>query len=111
VCRALKVFCLAADSERLAELKRASVAAEWELCAGSTDPVEASKQLDEERPHVLVVAGDFAPFVASVRRAYPAMRIVADRELPEVDAVVASLGQLRETIGGVAHPGGPVRRL
>ena len=109
MCRAIKVLCVANDPELLLEVKRAVVGAEWELCAGAVGAVEASAQLEAERPHILVVWGAFDELVGSAREGWPALRIVTDRELPEADAVVASLGQLREAIRATPHPGGPVR--
>jgi hypothetical protein len=109
VCRALKVLCVAEDAERLAELKRAVVAAEWELCWGATSGDQASAVLDDERPHVLVAVGPFEELVASARLRFPALRIVTDRELPESDAVIASFGQLRGVVRATSPPGGPVR--
>jgi hypothetical protein len=105
----MKVLCVAPDATRLAEVKRAVVAAEWELCPGASDPDGARAQLDAERPHVLVAVGDFDEVVAEARDRFPALRIVADRDLPEVDVVVTSLGQLRGAVGSTPHPSGPVR--
>jgi hypothetical protein len=45
VCRALKVLCVAEDPAALAELKRATVSAEWELAPGATTEQEAIRQL------------------------------------------------------------------
>lgn len=109
MCRAMKVLCVAPDTSRLAEVKRAMVAAGWELCPGATDPEGAWAQLDSERPHVLVAIGDFDGVVAEARDRFPALRIVADRELPEVDAVVTSLDQLRDAVNSTPRPSGPVR--
>jgi hypothetical protein len=109
VCRAIKVLCVAPDPLRLAEVKRAAVAAEWELCRGAADTAEAFAQLDSERPLVLVVVDGFEAFVTSARERYPALRIVTDRELPEADAVASALGQLRDVIRATTRPRGPVR--
>ncbi len=109
MCRAIKVLCLAPDAPRLAEVKRAVVAAEWELCRGATDPAEASAQLDAERPLVLVAVGGFESFLTSARERFPALRIVTDRELPEADAVASALGQLRDVVRATTIPRGPVR--
>ena len=46
MCRALKVMCVASDAGALAALKRAAVAAEWELTSGAT---EVATSLDEIR--------------------------------------------------------------
>jgi hypothetical protein len=108
VCRALKVLCVAEDLASLAALKRAASSAEWELAPGSTDEAGALRQLREERPHVLVVSGPFASLVAAVRKERPAMRVVADRQVPGADVVAASADEVRDAILGRTRPG-PVR--
>lgn len=109
MCRALKVLCVTDGRERLAEVKRAVVAADWELCEGATTTTEAADQLDAERPHVLIALGPFDELVASARKRFPALRIVTDRELPGSDAVTASLPQLRDIVRTTSPPRGPVR--
>jgi hypothetical protein len=109
VCRAVKVLCVTDGRERLAAVKRAVVAPEWELCEGATTAMEAAEQLDAERPHVLIALGPFDQLVASARERFPALRIVTDRELPESDAMVASLEQLRDIVRTTSPPRGPVR--
>ena len=109
MCRALKVLCVADGDDRLSELKRAVVAAEWELCAGATTASAAAAQLDAERPHVLIVFGSFDELVAGARERFPGLRILTDRELLETNAVVTSLEQLRDTIRSAPPSGGPVR--
>lgn len=108
MCRALKVLCVAEDPDALAALKRAAVSAEWELTPGATDPKEAVRQLHDERPHVVVVFGAFEGFVAQAIEAYPALRVVADRDVPGAGAVVGSLEEVRSTVLGRSRPG-PVR--
>jgi len=109
MCRAVKVLCVATDVESLGALKRATVAAEWELSAGATDAAGALAQLDEERPHFLVVFGPFHQLVADARERYPALRIVSDRDLPGADVVATSLEEVRGALLGAPRPGGPVR--
>jgi len=109
VCRALKVLCVAPDGDALAALKRAAVTAEWELSPGATTEEEALAQLESERPHVLVVFGDFAGFVGKAREAYPFIRIVADRDVPGTTVVAASMKQVRDAVKGLPRPRGPVR--
>lgn len=109
MCRALKVLCVAPDRERLAALKRAAVSAGWELTPGATTEQEALAQLESERPHVLVVFGDFAGFVGKAREAFPFMRIVADRDVLGATVVVASMEEVRDAVKGLPRPGGPVR--
>jgi hypothetical protein len=98
---------VAEDAEALARLKRATVSQEWELAAGATDEAEALRQLHEERPHVVVVFGPFAGLVARALEAYPALRVVADRDLPGASVVVGGAAEVREAVLGRGRPGGP----
>jgi hypothetical protein len=109
MCRAVKVLCVATDRASLVALKRASVAAEWELSAGATDADQAIAQLDGDRPHFLVVFGPYAELVATARARYPAIRIVSDRDLPGADVVATSLAEIRGALVGAPRPGGPAR--
>jgi hypothetical protein len=109
MCRAVKVLCVATDRDGLVALKRAAVAAEWELAPGSIDEQDALEQLERERPHLLVVFGPFAAFVEAARRRYPALRIVTDRDTPGADSVATSLDEVRGALLGAPRPGGPVR--
>ncbi|HSL11710.1 MAG TPA: hypothetical protein VLA82_10400 [Actinomycetota bacterium] len=109
MCRALKVLCVAEDDAALAELKRASVGADWELAPGATDLRGALDQLDVERPHFLVVFGDFAELVALASERFPGMRVVTDRDAPGATAVATSTSEVRELLRGQPRPGGPVR--
>lgn len=108
ICRAVKVLCVAEDDERLAELKRATVAASWELCPGATDMRSALDQIDTERPHMLVVFGPYEELVRLVAERFPGMRIVTDRSAPGATAVAASSAEVRELLMGQPRPGGPV---
>ena len=109
MCRALTVLCLATDEDALGALKRATVSADWELAPGATTEEEATRQLHERRPQVLVAFGDFGPFVARALEAYPYLRVVADRELAGASAIASSLEEVRDAIRGRGRPGGPVR--
>ena len=102
MCRALKVLCVAEDRDALSALKRAMASAEWELAPGAVTGEEATRQLHEERPHVVVVFGDHARFVASAREAFPSLRIVTDRDVPGANVVVASPEQARAAALGRA---------
>jgi hypothetical protein len=104
MCVALKVLCVAEDRPALAALKRAVASAEWELAPGAVNEEEAIGQLHGERPHVVVVFGDFGGFVAAARQAFPALRIVADRDLPGVSVVAGSLEAAREAVLGRLAP-------
>ena len=109
MCRALKVLCVAPDGDALAALKRAAVTAEWEVSPGAITEREALAQMESERPHVLVVFGDFAGLVGKAREAFPFMRIVADRAVPGANAIAASMEEIRDAVKGLPRPGGPVR--
>lgn len=108
MCRALTVLCVAADRESLVALKRATVAAEWELAPGATNETDALGQVDAERPHILVVFGSFEPLVALCAERFPGMRIVTDRDVPGATVVAASLDEVRGVVLGIPRPGGPV---
>ncbi|HET9724276.1 MAG TPA: hypothetical protein VFR44_10615 [Actinomycetota bacterium] len=108
MCRARKVLCVADGEEALAALKRATVSAEWELAPGATTQEEALAQLDRERPHMVVAFGDQGAFVAAARKAYPALRIVTDRDLPGATWVATSLDEVRGALRALPRPGGPV---
>jgi hypothetical protein len=101
------LLCVAPDREQLVALKRAVVAAEWELTAGATDLRSALDQIDVERPHAMVVVGPFEELVAMVAERFPAMRIVADHEMPGATAV-AAMSDAREALRMQRRPGGPV---
>jgi hypothetical protein len=109
MCGAVKVLCVAPDDNALTELMRATVAAEWELTSGVTDEADALAVVDAERPHAMVAFGDHGRLVALVREAFPAMRIVTDRDTPGTSAVAASHEVVRDLLRSLARPGGPVR--
>ena len=108
MCRALKVLCVAGDRSALAELKRATVSAEWELAPGATTEDDAIRQLHAERPHVLVAFGSFPSLVERALEAYPFLRVVSDHASPGAVAV-ASLEQVRAAVKPSDGPRGPVR--
>ena len=109
MCRAVRVLCVATDPEGLASLKSATASAEWELAGGAVDEPGALAQIDVERPHVLVAFGSYGSLVRLARERFPAMRIVADRDLPGADAVATSLEEVRGLVKQRPRPGGPVR--
>jgi hypothetical protein len=108
MCRAVTVLCVAPDAERLQELKRATVAAEWELAPGAIETREALDQLDSYRPHALVVSGAFEELVALAAGRFPAITIVADHEMPGVTTVVTGPTDVRAALRAQRRPGGPV---
>jgi hypothetical protein len=109
VCRALKVLCVASDRGSLLELKKAAVSAEWELAPGATNEADAIGQIEAERPHILVAFGPHERLVALVAERFPAMRIIADRDIPGATVVATSLDEVRGLVKGSPRPGGPVR--
>jgi hypothetical protein len=108
VCRSVKVLCVATDRESLDELKRAAVAAEWELAPGATSAEEALAQLESERPHMLVAFGPYEALVATARERVPWIRIVTDRDAPGADVVAASPEEVRGALVSQPRPGGPI---
>ena len=108
MCRALKVLCVAPDRAQLVALKQATVAAEWELCAGATDLRGALDQIDAERPHAVVVVGPFEELVALVAERFPGMRIVTDRAMPGAGTVMHAVSEARTALRAQPRPGGPV---
>jgi hypothetical protein len=109
MCRAVKVLCVAPDAASLAALKRATVAADWELAPGATDLRQALDQVDVERPHALVVFGPFEDLVTLVADRFPGIRIVTDRDTPGASAVARSTDEVRDLLTRLPRPGGPVR--
>jgi hypothetical protein len=106
-------MCLAPDRETLSALKRSAASAEWELAPGAVTLEEALDQIEEEKPHILVVwGGDFAEglqgFLARALEIRPAMRVVSDRELPGATVVVGSPEEVRAAILARPRPDGPV---
>lgn len=109
MCRALRVLCVAQDAATLAALRGATVSAEWELAPGATNESDAIGLIDAERPHTVVVFGPYERLVALARERFPAMRIVADRDLPGATVVASSLEEVRGLVKELPRPGGPVR--
>ena len=103
MCRAVRVLCVAEDEERLRELKRAVVAAEWELSAGATEMRAALDQIDVERPHAVVAFGPFEDLVALVAE----MRIVTDRPADGA-IVVGAMSEARAALRALPRPGPPI---
>ena len=108
MCRALKVMCVASDAGALAALKRAAVAAEWELTSGATNETDAIGEIDAERPHILVAFGPFERLVALAAERFPGMRIITDRDTPGATEVATSLEGVRGLVKGSPRPGGPI---
>lgn len=108
MCRALTVLCVATDRASLAELKMATVAAEWELATGATNETDALGLVDAERPHILVAFGPYERLVALCAERFPGMRIVTDRDVPGATVVATSLEEVRGLVLGLPRPGGPV---
>ena len=109
MCRAMKVLCVASDRHALMDVKRAAVAAAWELAPGAITEDDALAQLDAEQPHVLVVFGEFESLVSRAREGRPSLRIVCDRDLPGAAVVVGRPEEIRDAVRALPRPGGPVR--
>jgi hypothetical protein len=109
MCRAFKVLCVASDEASLRALRRAVVAADWELTAGATNETDALGLIDQERPQAMVAFGDHARLVALTRERFPAMRIVTDRPTVGATLVASSADDVRELLRASGRPRGPVR--
>lgn len=108
MCRAIKVLCVATDGTPLSDLKRAAVGASWELMPGTTSPEEARDQIEEDRPHVLVVWGPDEGLVRAAKERIPGLRTVSSDPGAGADSVVKSLDEIRNAILDLPRPGGPV---
>lgn len=108
MCRAVKVLCVATDDEALQALRQATAATEWEVTPGVTNETDALGLIDSERPHTMVVFGDFERLVSLVRDRFPAMRIVTDRDAPGTNAVASSRDDVRELLRSLGRPSGPI---
>lgn len=108
-CRALTVLCAAAGSTRLAELKRAAVAAEWELVGGAASLDELTAQLGDRRPHVVVVDASLgAGAVERVRTLRPEARIVGVGGVEGADTNATTLEEVRGAILGTPRGSAPL---
>jgi hypothetical protein len=101
-CRALQVLCAAANAERLDALKRAAVAAEWELVGGAVSLEELLVDLSERRPNVVVLDASLGQDAAiRAREVLPQARIVSVGRMPGADALASGLPGVRAAIMGV----------
>jgi hypothetical protein len=102
------VLCVAEDPQASRCAGRATASTEWELVSGAIGEDEALRRLHEERPHVVVVFGSFEGFVARALEAFPALRVIADRDLPGSASVVTSPEEVRGAVLDRPRPGGPL---
>jgi hypothetical protein len=110
VCRAVKVLCAAPSTAELSELRRAVVAAHWELVGGATTVEELVRQVDDLRPDIVVIDARFGiDGVARVRAALARIRIVTVGAMVDGSDGWAPMDGVREAVLGMPPVGGPVR--
>ncbi len=110
MCRALRVLCAATSRDELAALRRASVAAHWELVGGAITLDELVSQVDALRPDIVVMDAVFGTQgVARVRAARGRARIVTvGAQIDGADGW-ALMDGVRDAVLGMPPVGGPVR--
>jgi collagenase-like PrtC family protease len=102
-CRASLVVCAAPHPQALLALKRATVAAEWEVSTGATSAEGALQQLEDHHAFALVVQEPVPGLVTQARERFPDLRIVAVGEgsADGADLVVGSADAVRAAILGL----------
>ena len=113
MCTAVRIVVAAAEHERRLELRRASVAAEWEVVGEAADPEGAYREAVERRARFLVLdasaAGPRPEVVARrLRSTSPGAFVVGVGEVAGADVTVpaAELGGLREAMRTLLHGSG-----
>src|SRR5215207_2958008 len=113
MCTAVRIVVAAADRERRLELRRAAVAAEWEVVGEADGPEAAYVEAVERRARFLVLEASAAgprpeALVRRLRSTSPNAFVIGVGDVPGVDATVAaaSLDGLRGTMRDLLHSSG-----
>jgi DNA-binding NarL/FixJ family response regulator len=113
VCTAVRIVVAAAERQRRLELRRASVAAEWEVVGEAADPEGAYQEAVERRAHFLVVDASAAgprpqAIIRRLRSTSPNAFVVGVGEVAGADATVPADGVdgLRDAIRALLHGSG-----
>jgi DNA-binding NarL/FixJ family response regulator len=116
MCTALRILVAAAERERRLALRRAAVAAEWEVVGEADGPEAAYREALERRARVLVLdqsaAGPRpAALARRLRATSPNAVLVGVGAVDGADATVAAdgLDGLREAIRALLHERGDHR--
>jgi DNA-binding NarL/FixJ family response regulator len=113
VCTAVRIVVAAAERQRRLELRRASVAAEWEVVGEAADPEGAYREAVERRARFLVVDASAAgprpqAIIRRLRSTSPDAFVVGVGEVAGADATVPADGVdgLRDAIRALLHGSG-----
>ena len=110
MCRGLRILVVASTAEGVSALRRATVAAQWEVVGAAEGLHELEAELRSSRPDVVVMDAAVGPeAVAAARRLRPRARLVSVGILEGTDRAAASPDDVRAAILGLPGPGGPVR--
>jgi hypothetical protein len=113
VCTAVRIVVAAPTRERRLELRRAAVAAEWEVVGEAADAEGALRETVERRGRFLVLeAASAGPrpevLVRRLKSTSPLAFVVGVGEVPGADATVAAddLAALRDQMAKLLHDSG-----
>jgi DNA-binding NarL/FixJ family response regulator len=113
VCTAVRIVVAAAERERRLELRRASVAAEWEVVGEAADPEGAYREAVERRARFLVMDESAAgprpeALVRRLRSTSPNAFLVGVGAVPGAHATVPAraLDGLRDAMRALLHDAG-----
>ncbi len=113
MCTAVRIVVAAAERERRLELRRASVAAEWEVVGEAADPEGAYREAVERRARFLVIDASAAgprpeAIVRRLRSTSPNAFVVGVGEVPGADVTVPAdaLDGLRGAMRALLHASG-----
>jgi len=110
MCRGLRILVVAPTAEGVIALRRATVAAQWEVVGAAEGLDRLEEELESSRPDVVVLDAAVGPeAVAAVRRLRPRARLLSVGALEGTDQVADSIAEIRAAILGLPGPGGPVR--